>query len=220
MNLRALFLFAVFSFGLSAPVLAADKDEARINPKIAPGDIVAITVYPADEYNREVTVQPDGKIELPLLGSIDIKDVNAKQLEQLLEIRYAKYVDNPKITIAIRHFAGRRVAIIGEIRSPGFYEYRDGMKMLELVANAGGLGDTAKASRLEILRDGESKGVRFNFQAVLDGDASRDIALRPGDTVFVPKTYLNKKSTWISNNILPYLTLSTLVASLVILSRQ
>lgn len=223
---RSLALCGAFALGQLGGALqplalaeTVEKEDAR-NPKITPGDIVSITVYPAEEYNKEVMVQPDGKIELALLGSIAVKDLTTRQLQQLLEVRYSKYVDNPKVTVNVRHFAGRRVAVIGEIRSPGFYEYRDGMKMLELVAQAGGLADTARASKVTILREGEKDGMRVNFQAVLDGDVTRDVALRPGDTIYIPKTILNKKSTWISNNILPYLTLSTLIASLVILSRQ
>jgi polysaccharide export outer membrane protein len=189
------------------------------NPQIQSGDVVSIIVYPADEYNREVTVQPDGKIELPLVGSFAVGGLTAKELGKLLESKYSRYVDNPKVTVATRHFAGRRIAIIGEIRQPGFYEYRDGMKMLELIAHAGGLTDTAKASRTSVMRQGAAQAFRFNFQAVLDGNLDRDIALLPGDTIFVPKTGLARRSTWLTNNIIPWLSFITAAATLVLLAK-
>jgi len=233
MNPKRLLLLAIFNAGILATglapaALAADKPAAKpqatradtANPKIAPGDVVSITIYPADEYNREVTVQPDGKIELALIGSLVVKDLTAKELQDLLEVRYAKYVDSPKVSVATRHFAGRRVAIIGEVHTPNFYEYRDGMKMLELISLAGGLSDNARASHVVVLREGLPEGFSFNFQAVLDGQLSRDIPILPGDTIYVPKTPLNKKSTWISNNIVPWLSLAALGVSLALLARQ
>lgn len=234
MNAKRPFLIAVFLCGLVAgsfPVSAlaadtagskplSDKIDAATNPRITPGDVVAITVYPAEEYNREVTVQPDGRIELALIGSLMVKDLTARELQDLLEVRYSKYVDNPRVTIAIRHFAGRRVAIFGEVHSSGFFEYRDGMKLLELIAMAGGFTDNARTTRIGILRAGAPEGTTFNFQVVLDGELSRDLPLQPGDTIYVPKTPVNKKATWMTNNILPWLSLAALCASLALLAKQ
>ena len=234
MNTKRLLLLAVFNFGIFAGgleplALAADKAPAKAasgtptdakNPRIAAGDVVSITVYPAEEYNREVTVQPDGKIELGLIGSMTVMGLTAKELQDLLESKYSKYVDTPKVTVATRHFAGRKVAIIGEIRGPGFYEYRDGMKLLELVSMAGGLSDNARSTRIGILREGAAEGTNFNFQAVLDGQLSRDMTLLPGDTIYVPKTPLNRRSTWLGNNILPWLSFGALLTSLALLAKQ
>ena len=226
-SLLSLFCLGVLTGSLEPMALAAGKTtqpsaeakEDAKNPRIRAGDSISITVYPAEEYNREVSVQPDGKIELSLIGSMSVVGLTAKELQDLLESKYAKYVDSPKVTVATRHFAGRKVAIIGEIKGPGFYEYRDGMKLLELVSMAGGLGDNARATRVGILRDGAAEGTHFNFQAVLEGQLSRDLVLLPGDTIYIPKTALNKKSTWIANNILPYLSLAGLVASLTLLAK-
>jgi protein involved in polysaccharide export with SLBB domain len=219
--LTALFAFGFLCTNIQPALWAAETASAVDvkNPQIASGDVVAIIVYPAEEYNREVTVQPDGKIELALIGSITVKGLTAKELSAVLESKYARYVDNPKVTVTTRHFSGRKVAIIGEVRTAGYYEYRDGMKLLELVSLAGGLGDNARTKKISVLRAGQTEAHNFNFQTVLDGNVDRDLALLPGDTIFVPKTAITKKAGWLTNNILPWLSFLSVVASLVIISR-
>lgn len=190
--------------------------------KINPGDVVSIAVFPVEEYSREVTVQPDGKIELQLIGSIMVKGLTSNQLQDLLQQKYSRFVSNPQVTVNVRRFAGRRVAIIGEIRSPGYYEYREGMRILELISTAGGLTENAKASKLRILRPGGTgdadNTVYVNFKAVLAGKMDRDVAMAPGDTVYVPKRGITAGAAWINNNILPWTALISLVGSAYVIS--
>lgn len=233
MNPKRLFLLTVFAYGILAgglqpPALAAGRlpsqptaslEEATRNPRIVPGDTVSVTVEPAEEYNRDVTVQPDGKVELPLIGSIKIQDYTAKELEKVLEEKFSKYVEAPKVAVAVRSFSGRKIAILGEVRSAGYYPYRDGMKLLELVALAGGASELARTRKVQVLRQGGTQKVTFNFQAVLDGDLSRDLVLVPGDVIYFPKTVITKKASWLTINVLPWLSFATLAVSVAVLAK-
>lgn len=186
---------------------------------MAAGDIVSITVYPAEEYSREVTVQPDGKVELSLLGSILVKGLTAREMQDLLTEKYSRYVSNPQVTVAVRRFVGRRVAIIGEIGAAGYYEYRDGMRLLELVSQAGGPKDNAKLSKVVILRGtgaGGGTNVPVNFHSVLAGRLDRDPLLLPGDVVYFPKGRVTLGAQWTTTNILPWLALMTLISSIIL----
>ncbi|HAH07116.1 MAG TPA: hypothetical protein DCM05_11455 [Elusimicrobia bacterium] len=185
------------------------------------GDVVSINVFPVEEYSREVTVQPDGKIELPLVGSLPVKGLNAREIQTLLESGFSKFVANPKITVNVRRFAGRRVAIIGQINSPGYYEFRDGLNLLELVSMAGGPKDMAKPSQTTILRQGgrEAEAVQVNLAAVLRGDPDRNLQLKPGDIVYIPKSSFTRSAEWMTMNVLPWATLAGLIATLVVISR-
>ncbi|MBI4386201.1 MAG: polysaccharide biosynthesis/export family protein [Elusimicrobia bacterium] len=205
----------------SPPPAASPSAPEGAKIRISPGDVVSITVFPVEEYSREVTVQPDGKIELALIGAILVKGLSSRELQDLLQQRYAKYVANPQVTVNVRRFAGRRVAIIGQIRSAGYYEYRDGMRLLELVSQAGGLSEFAQASKITVLREGAPSGaVSVNFKAVLAGRLDRDLALQPGDTVYIPKQRLAVSASWLTTNVLPWATLASLVATLVLVSKQ
>ncbi|MBI4052058.1 MAG: polysaccharide biosynthesis/export family protein [Elusimicrobia bacterium] len=204
-------------FGLGTVLYAASAEK---DYRVSAGDVVSISVFPADEYSREVTVQPDGKIELPLIGSMKVGGLLSDELQKLLQQKYSKYVANAQITINVRRFAGRRVAVLGEIRTPGFYDYREGMRLLELVSLAGGVTENAKSSKVRILRikSGDDDSFTVNLKAILRGDMSRDPLLAPGDTIYISKKGFTAGASWINNNILPWATLLSIVGSAIIIS--
>lgn len=180
------------------------------------GDVVNIHVFPAEEFSREVTVQPDGTIELPLLGSLKVQGLRSGELEKVLIARFSKYVSNPSVTINVRKFAANRVAIIGEVRAPGYRDYRDGMKALDLVADAGGLADYARGDKAKIFRkikeaDGRVREdvIGVNLAAVMNGQMDRNILLVSGDIVYVPRKKYSVVARMISDNVVPWITLST-----------
>ncbi|MFA6317931.1 MAG: polysaccharide biosynthesis/export family protein [Elusimicrobiota bacterium] len=203
----------------AAEAMGSSDPEAVV--PVGPGDVVSIVVFPVTEYSREVTVQPDGKIELPLIGAFLVKGMNSKEIQSLLESRYAKFVAGPKITVNVRRFTGRRVAILGQVGAPGYYEYRDGMKLLELVSLAGGVRDLAKPSKTVILRqaEGQPRVVAVNLAAILRGELDRNVELLPGDTIDVPKAGYTRSAEWMTVNILPWLSLAGLAATLMLLSQ-
>lgn len=227
----ALALTLALNFDVAAPMALAAAAKAQ-DPvsvgddtktyRVSAGDVVQISIFPVDEYSREVTVQPDGMVELALIGAVLVKGLTAHEIELLLAQKYARFVAEPKVTVNVRRFSGRRVAIIGEVHSPGYYEYRDGMRILELIATAGGLTDLATPSSTRIFRLGGAtpEVVPVNVRALFNGKLERNVLLAPGDTILLPKSTLTRNTIWINANILPWLTLMTLVSSTVILIKQ
>lgn len=217
-------LLAVPCSPLAAAAAAAPRELGveLIKDRIQPGDVIQINMIPGEEYSREVTVQPDGSIAMSLIGVVQVKGLSVAELEILVQRRYSKYLSNPQVTANVRRFSGRRIAIIGEIDKPGYYDFRDGMRLLELVSLAGGLKPDARASRVKVLRP-EARGSRsfsVNFQAVLDGDTTRDPLLAPGDTVNVPKQPFTTGAAWVNRNILPWALVTSMLASVVIATRR
>ncbi|MBU2573376.1 MAG: polysaccharide export protein [Elusimicrobia bacterium] len=183
---------------------------------VAAGDVLSINVFPAEEFSKEVTVQPDGSIEIPLLGSVKVQGLRAGELEKLLTAKFSKYVSNPSVTINVRKFAANRVAIIGAVRAPGYREYREGMKILDLVADAHGLADYAQGDKARIFRktkdaDGKTREEVLNVDlaAVMNGQMDKNTVLLTGDIVYVPRKKYSMAAKWITDNMVPWLTLAT-----------
>ncbi len=178
--------------------------------RIAAGDVINITVFPAGEFSRDYTVQPDGTIEISLVGSIKVVDLKISEFQEDITKKLSKFITNPQVTVNIRKFASRRISILGQINDPGYYDYKEGMKMLDLVALARGLADNARPAKMRIFRRGaaaQEKSFSVNFKAVLDGDLSRDINLYPGDIVYVPRQPIYAGAKWIGDNLVPWITL-------------
>ncbi|MCX7910264.1 MAG: polysaccharide export protein [Endomicrobia bacterium] len=156
--------------------------------KVSAGDILYIRVFPAEDLSTEVIVSPDGKISFPLLGSVKVEGLTIKELQQLLEKNLSVYISKPKVSIVIRYFAKKQIFIMGEIRSPGGYQYSEGLKLFELISLAGGFTPYAGTKNIKIYRGekGKQKTIVVNFDEIVT-DTSKDILLEPGDIIEVPK---------------------------------
>ncbi|MBI5744897.1 MAG: polysaccharide biosynthesis/export family protein [Elusimicrobia bacterium] len=213
---------SVPAFSLELTLPAPEKEYF-----IEAGDIINVNVSPADEFSKEVTVQPDGTIEIPLLGSLKASGLKADDLAKQLTAKFSKYVANPSITINVRKFASNKVAVIGQITSPGYYEYREGMRLLDLVAQASGPQDYARSAKVRIYRrtpgpDGKftEQVIKADLGAVLDGKMDKNIQLLNGDIVYIPKKPFYKTAKWITDNFLPWATLFTFAVTASIVARK
>ena len=212
----------------SVPVFCADLPAAADKEYfIEAGDVISINVFPAEEFSKEVTVQPDGNIEIPLLGSMKAAGLKADDLQKMLTARFSKYVTNPSITINVRKFASSRVAVIGQVSSPGYYEYREGMRLLDLVAQAGGTMDYARRDRVRIFRkqkgdDGKEteQVIKADLENVFAGKMDSNIPLASGDIVYIPRKSYATTARWITDNFVPWATLFTFAITAGIVARK
>ncbi|PKN02040.1 MAG: hypothetical protein CVU77_01075 [Elusimicrobia bacterium HGW-Elusimicrobia-1] len=162
---------------------------ARAAYKIEPGDVLYVTVTPAEEITREVTVNPGGEISLPLAGIVRAAGITPAQLAEDIKIALSKYITNPEVSVTVRQYARRTIFITGELKSTGGYPYKEGMRLLELISQAGGFTDRADRKNVKVLR-GEG-AVRKTFivdveDLMRSGDFTKDFALEPQDIVEVP----------------------------------
>jgi len=208
-------------FAIDLPI-QGDKDYF-----ISAGDIINLNVFPADEFSKEVTVQPDGTVEVPLIGAVKVSGMRVSELEKLLTSKFSKYISNPTITINVRKFSAYRVAIIGQVQRTGYYEFVEGMKILDLIAIAGGLNDYARTKDVKIFRkiknqNGEMKEETFeiNLGDVLNGKLDKNIELKAGDIVYIPRQKFTTTSKWISDNLIPWTMLTTFAITIGIIAKK
>jgi len=218
----ALSILTVFS---SVPAFSFELPAPEKEYFIEAGDVISINVFPAEEFSKEVTVQPDGNIEIPMLGSMKARGIKPDELQKILTAKFSKYVSSPSITVNVRKFASNEVALIGEVKGSGYFEYREGMRLLDLVAQAGGVGDYARADRVRIYRrlkisDDKVKEevVRADLRAVFNGKMDKNITLSNGDIVYVPRKPFYTATKWITDSFMPWATFFTflITASIVV----
>jgi polysaccharide export outer membrane protein len=88
---------------LSRPYELQVGDRIRVESLTAGRGTPAIganqTEMPEDVINRELVIQPDGTITLPLLGQVKAARMTVPQLRDELEKLYSKYYRTPAITV-------------------------------------------------------------------------------------------------------------------------
>jgi polysaccharide export outer membrane protein len=95
----------------------------------------------------------------------------------------------PNDTILVEQYGS--VSIIGEVRRPGNYPFKKGLTLLELISIAGGFTDIANIDGTSIVRveEGKKKIIRVKVSQIIKGaDKTKDIPLKPTDTVVVPES--------------------------------
>jgi polysaccharide export outer membrane protein len=161
--------------------------------RLYPGDEIDVSVPSAPELNKTVTVQPDGRVMLPLLAPQMAAGRSAPELEQALGEAYASQLLRPGVTVVVRA-QPLKVFVGGEVGKAGVYDMPGDMDALRAIIEAGGFQDSAKRSSVVIIRrsrDGRPMMRTVNFDKPLQSGGHADLVpLRRFDIIYVPKTGL------------------------------
>jgi polysaccharide biosynthesis/export protein len=197
------------------------KDAAFDNYTIKTGDILNILILPSEELSREVIVQKDGNINLALVGDIKAAGATIKELTEKIRLELGRFVNNPQVSVTLKEFGTKKIYIMGQARAPGVYEYKDGMKLLELMSIAGGYTNDAELANIKVFRGKEKKDIiEVNMNDVIDrGQLEKNLDLMADDIVYIPQKGLSAFN-WFTNNILPGLYLLTSAVTIMLLVKQ
>lgn len=156
---------------------------------LGPGDVFEIRVFPRPELGGEFTVNADGSISFPLLGSVVVAGKAPAQVEIDLRDQLADgYLKNPTVTVVVKEYRSKKVSVLGEVRNPGTLPFVDGMTIVEAVARAGGFTAMARKNAVTVTRQNDGKKVTYTVpvESISKGSAP-DFPMRPGDVVLVPE---------------------------------
>lgn len=193
--MRQLLLAALLTL-LTAPFALAQSAGYRIQP----GDQLSISVLEDDTLNRDVLVLPDGRISVPLAGtvmaagrSVDAVESDiANKLSSNFAVRPSVFVSVASVSETGATFP---IYVLGQVGSPGQREVEPGTTLLQAIALAGGLDRFAATKRVQLRRVDPSTGKErlyiFNYKAVESGGSIQSmITLREGDVIVVPERRL------------------------------
>jgi polysaccharide biosynthesis/export protein len=200
-----LLTFLCIAFLMASSIGHADtstpvpKDRAVLSYKISLTDLLRIDIYQEDDLRTMSRVDAKGKINLPLVGEVNVVGLTISEAQKAVENAYrdGRYLRSPQVTINVEAYAAREVSIQGQVRSPGRYPLpiETSMTVLELVTRAGGFTDTAKGTAVNVTRvtpDGKKQVYTIDVDSLLKGKSGANIndnslMLEPGDIVFVPE---------------------------------
>jgi polysaccharide biosynthesis/export protein len=165
--------------------------------RIGAGDVLKITVWGHEDLTRTAVVAADGRMPFPLIGDVPVATLNPTQLEVRLRELLGVYVVDPQVTVVVQEYRSQKVFVLGEAEKPGTYALTGRTTLLDVLSQAGGPSKTA-GRQVIIVRFPQSEGpvppgaagsktLRANLKTLLDGDASENLPLENGDTIYIPK---------------------------------
>ncbi len=203
-----LLLLRTGTASLAAPAPAPEEYRLR------PGDILSIHVLGYDEFVPPMNansipgflVRPDGYFSFPLIGEVSVQDATVGSLTEVLRSRLSEYLNEPKVTVNVARLGATRVYVLGEVVRPGSYEIEKAHNLLDAITAAGGpTKDGAKRNVYVVRRSKPGEYQKVNLLAIVKkGDASQNVALAEGDSVYLTS---NGRINF-AQDILPFLTAS------------
>jgi polysaccharide export outer membrane protein len=155
------------------PQAVADSDGPYL---LDTGDKLRVFVYGQPNLSRGYTVDHEGNITVPLIGTVHARGLTTRDLEASITAKLgSEFVRDPQVTVDVQQ--NRPFFIHGEVKTAGQYPYVSGMTVETAVAIAGGLSERGSARKFRISR--RTNG--FVEQII----APADYVIKPGDTVFV-----------------------------------
>ena len=157
---------------------------------LQPGDIISISVVEHPEFSGRHKIRPDGRINYPIIGEIDVASLTCAQLVKIMQGKLFSYVNNPVVSVSIEDYYSNKIYIIGDVRSPGQFQIFEPLDMLKAIAMCGGLNNP-KIKNIQIIR---SNGmiVTVDMKVLWGNGTNRDVKkyiLYPGDTMYVPQSF-------------------------------
>ena len=141
--------------------------------RIGAQDLLAISVFGVQELNKEVRVNSNGQISLPLIGGVMAGGRTIPELEADLAKKYSEgYLQKPQVSVFVKEFTSQRVTLEGAVNKPGIYPITGKTSLLQAIALAGGVDDkTADLGGIVLMRhvNGKRMAAAYDLRQVRRG---------------------------------------------------
>ncbi len=162
-----------------------DQLHSRAQYSLHTGDVIALNYRYTPEFNQTVTVQPDGNVNLNIVGSVNVVGLTVDQVRQRIVDMASQKLNHPELTITLQQFEQPYVVVAGEVEHPGKIDLRENTTALQAVMLAGGFKDSARDTQVILFRRinaDEAEVRRLDLHNVKKkADLERDAELEPGD---------------------------------------
>jgi polysaccharide export outer membrane protein len=169
--------------------------------RVGASDELKINVFDEPALSGSFRVDADGTIPYSLVGRVAVAGRTVREIETLLTTRLLDgYVRQPRVTVEVAQYRSRKVFIMGEVRTPGQYALEGDVTLLEVLALAGAITDSA-GDEISVRRGREPSVVtsaslpedpqsvevlRVSLAELQSGRMSSNLVLQDGDTIIVP----------------------------------
>lgn len=150
------------------------------------GDEVRIQIWGAVDYAGSQTLDRNGQISLPKIGTLNLSGVQVKDLEATLRKHVATVFNNVTVNASLGKLRGITVYVVGQAQQPGTYNLSSLSTLVNAVFASGGPGVNGSMRNIRLQRNGKTVTTLDLYDFIGQGDKSKDAALQPGDVIMIP----------------------------------
>ena len=148
------------------------------------GDYSRTSSSDASIYLQSYTLDEEGRIELPLVGKIDLLNLTVDEAKERLQTALDKYINQTTIIVKLSNF---NLTVLGEVNRPGMYKvYQSQINLFEAISLAGNMTNFANKENVKIIRQTDNGSEILTVDmGVADILASPYYYLKPNDIIYV-----------------------------------
>jgi len=156
--------------------------------RLGVGDLFEVRVFREDDLSSEFRVAPDGTIDFPLIGRVNVVGLQPSEVADRISegLRQGKFLREPQVSVLVREYNSKRISVVGAVERPGTFPVAPGMTVVQAISQAGGFTPLASRNDVVVTRqvDGELQRYPVAVDAVAEGRQS-DILVVPGDIIYI-----------------------------------
>lgn len=208
------------------PALISNNDISRYTYRIAPADILNITVwqhpeFSSNEHLNQMSAVPStqgaagqegylvnshGYIYFPLVGNMYVAGESVDEIRINITKRLRHYIKRPEVNVRVVDFRGQKIYILGEIMKPGFIPISDQpLSITDAISLAGGLDpNAADPEHIYIIRGSIYRPNIYWLNAKTPEALllAEHFILKPGDIVYISSAAATRWNR-VLNQLLP-----------------
>ena len=154
------------------------------------GDVFDVRVFGEASLSGTYRVGPDGAIDYPLIGAVEVAGLEPSAVAVLLRdrLRDGEFLVDPHVSVFVQEYASKRISVVGSVGQPGTFPVTPGMTLVQAISLAGGFSETADRNGTTLTRrvDGEVRHFRIPVDDITSG-RTNDIPVGAGDIINVPR---------------------------------
>ena len=152
---------------------ASGAYEGATDYRIGAMDLLQISVFGVQDLDKEVRVNSNGQISLPLVGGVMAGGRTIPELEAELAKKYADgFLQNPQVSVFVKEYSSQRITLEGAVKKPGIYPITGRTSLLQAIALAEGVDDKiADLGGIVLMRqvEGKRQAAVFDLRLVRKG---------------------------------------------------
>ena len=153
---------------------------------LGPGDQLIIRAWGKIDLNSRETVDRNGQINLPRVGTLTVAGLRYSQVESYLHSAIGALFKDFELNVTLGQLRSVQIFLLGDARQPGAYTVSSLSTLVDALFASGGPSATGTMRRIQLRREGRPITEFDIYDLIEKGDKSRDVRLLPGDVIFIP----------------------------------
>lgn len=157
--------------------------------QLGSGDVLNLRVWSPTVDAKEYTTKVDerGGINLPTSGRrLVLRGQTLAQAESMLRKELQRDLRDADVTVTLRELRTMTLTVLGEAFMPGSYQVPAVATLFNAIYMFGGPTENGSLRRIELRRNDGTKRTFDLYKFLVYGESQQDVALQPGDTIFIP----------------------------------